>query len=83
LSSTELITSANEFKIYPNPVYDDLYVSGATEQIKKARIIDLSGKVIYIEKDPFRNKKNILVRGIPAGIYFLQLDDKAHQFIKK
>ncbi|MBB6330168.1 endonuclease I [Chryseobacterium sediminis] len=83
LSSSELITSANEFKIYPNPVHDDLYVSGATEQVKTARIIDLSGKVIYTEKDPFRNKKNISVQGIPAGIYFLQLDEKAHQFIKR
>ena len=83
LSTTEIIASNNEFTIYPNPVYDNLYVNGATEKVKTAQIIDLSGKVIYNEKDPFRNKKSISVQGIPAGVYFLKLDEKAHQFIKK
>ncbi|PWN59392.1 endonuclease [Chryseobacterium viscerum] len=83
LSTSELIASHDEFTIYPNPVYDNLYVKGETEKIKTAQIIDLSGKVIYTEKDPFRNKKNISVQGIPTGIYFLKLDENAHQFIKK
>jgi endonuclease I len=83
LSAVELIASNDQFKIYPNPVDDNLYVSGATEKVKIAQIIDLSGKVIYIEKDPFRNKKNISVQGIPVGMYILRLDDKAEQFIKK
>lgn len=83
LSTAELIADHNEFTIYPNPVDDHLYVKGDSEEVKTAQIIDLSGKVIYTEKDPFRNKKNISVQGIPAGLYFLKLDEKAHQFIKK
>ncbi len=83
LSTAKLIAENNEFTIYPNPVSDHLYVNGEKEKVKMAQIIDLSGKVIYSEKDPFRNKTNISVQGIPAGIYFLKLDEKAHQFIKR
>lgn len=83
LSTTELIASNNEFKVYPNPVDDILFVSGTVEKVKTVQIIDLSGKVIYTEKDPFRNKKNISVQGLPTGIYILRADDKILQFIKK
>lgn len=84
LSTSELIASADkEFKIYPNPVYENIYVSGDVEKVKTAQILDFSGRVIYTEKDPFRNKKNISVQGIPAGMYMLRLDDRVEQFIKK
>ncbi|MEI3791040.1 MULTISPECIES: endonuclease [unclassified Chryseobacterium] len=83
LSATDLITSNKEFKIYPNPVHDDLFVSGETQDIKTAQVLDLSGKVIYTENDPFRNKKNISIQNLSTGLYLLKLDDKTYQFIKK
>ncbi|WP_433629838.1 endonuclease [Chryseobacterium cucumeris] len=83
LSTAEFIKVKNEFTIYPNPVYDNLYVNGEVTRVKMAQVIDLSGKVIYTEKDPFRYKKSIPVMGIPTGIYFVKLDEEAHQFIKK
>lgn len=84
LSTTELIASKDKkLGIYPNPVYDRLFVNGEIEKIKTAQIIDFSGKVIYTEKDPFRNKKDISVQGIPTGTYILRLDDHTQQFIKK
>ncbi|PWN71421.1 endonuclease I [Chryseobacterium phosphatilyticum] len=83
LSAAELIAVKNDVKIYPNPVSDYLFAKGATEKIKTAQIIDFSGKVIYTEKDPFKNKNNISVQGIPAGTYLLRLDEHVQQFIKK
>ncbi|PIF45794.1 putative secreted protein (Por secretion system target) [Chryseobacterium sp. 52] len=83
LSTIDLITSNKEFKIYPNPVHDDLFVSGETQDIKVAQVLDVSGKVIYTEKEPFRNKKNISLQNLSAGFYFLKLDEKVYQFIKK
>ncbi|AZA76513.1 T9SS C-terminal target domain-containing protein [Chryseobacterium sp. G0186] len=84
LSTTELIASKDKkLGIYPNPVFDRLFVNGDIEKIKTAQIIDFSGKVIYTEKDPFRNKKDISVQGIPTGTYILRLDDHTQQFIKK
>jgi hypothetical protein len=58
-------------------------VSGKTEDVKSAQILDFSGEVIYTEKNPFKNKKNISVRNLSTGIYLLKLDEKAYRFIKK
>ncbi|MCY1460793.1 hypothetical protein D9M71_783800 [compost metagenome] len=54
-----------------------------TENIKTAQILDLSGKLIYTEKAPFKNKKNISVQNLSSGTYLLNLDGKGYQFIKK
>ena len=62
---------------------DNLYISGAVDKTGMAQIIDLSGRVVYTEKDPFRNKRAISVQSLPSGLYFLKLDDKVRQFIKK
>ncbi len=83
LSVTDLTADTGAFKIYPNPASENLFVAGETEKVKTAQIIDFSGKVIYTEKQPFRNRKNISVQNLPAGSYFLKLDDKTYQFIKK
>ncbi|KQT23266.1 endonuclease I [Chryseobacterium sp. Leaf405] len=78
-----VLAQNNEFKIYPNPVNENIFVTGKTENVKSAQILDFSGKVIYTEKNPFKNKKNISVQSLTAGSYLLKLDDKTYQFIKK
>ena len=85
LSTSELTTSQkeNEFKIYPNPANENIFVSGKTEDIQSAQILDFSGKVISTEKAPFRNKKNISVQHLSTGSYLLKLDEKIYPFIKK
>lgn len=78
-----IVAQNNEFKIYPNPVNDHVFVSGKTENIKSAQILDLSGKVIYTEQNPFKNKKGISVQNLSTGSYLLKIDDRIYQFIKK
>ncbi len=73
----------NEFRIYPNPVNDHIFVNGKTENIKSAQIMDFSGKLIYSEQNPFKNKKEIPVQLLPAGSYLLNMDGKVYPFIKK
>jgi len=81
-SEAELL-AGKDFKIYPNPVYENIFVNGKTENIQTAQIVDYSGQLIYIEKNPFKNKKNISVQNLKTGSYLLKLDDKAYPFIKK
>ncbi|WP_404985888.1 endonuclease [Chryseobacterium sp. M5] len=81
-SEAELL-AGKEFKIYPNPVHENIFVSGKTGNIQTAQIVDYSGQLIYTEKNPFKNKKNISVQNLKTGSYLLKLDDKAYQFIKK
>lgn len=83
LSATDPVVSGKEFRLYPNPADNELHVSGKIQNIKTAQVLDLSGKVIYTEKDPFRNKKNISVQNLAAGSYLLKLDERVYQFIKK
>jgi endonuclease I len=83
LSASDVILAGNEIKIYPNPAYDNIFVSGKTENVKLAQILDFSGKLIYSEQNPFQNKNNISVQDLSSGVYLLKLDDKTYQFIKK
>lgn len=84
LATSDLITSREEaLKIYPNPANENIFVSGKTEEIKSAQILDYSGKVISTEKAPFKNKKNISVQHLSTGSYLLKLDEKIYPFIKK
>jgi len=84
LATAEAILARNnEFKIYPNPVNDNVFVDGKTENVKSAQILDLSGKIIYSEQNPFRNKKGISVQSLSTGSYLLKIDDKIYPFIKK
>ena len=62
-----------DFKIYPNPVNEEIYVKGNISNIKTAEIVDLSGKMIYSEKKPFKNKENISVQQLSTGNYLLKL----------
>ncbi|SEW16999.1 Por secretion system C-terminal sorting domain-containing protein [Chryseobacterium wanjuense] len=83
LSASDVILAGNEFKIYPNPVYDHIFVNGKVENVKSAQILDFSGKLIYSENLPFKNKKTIAVQNLTAGSYLLKLDERVYQFIKK
>ena len=83
LSVSELISSGNAFRIYPNPAQNEIFAEGKTDQVRSAEIMDFSGKLLYSEKLPFKNKKSIWVQNLTPGSYLLKLDDKVYQFIKK
>ena len=83
LSASDVVLAKNEFKIYPNPVHDNIFINGKIENVKNAQISDFSGKLIYSEKHPFKNKNGISVQNLATGIYLLKLDEKVYKFIKK
>ncbi|MEY8760119.1 endonuclease [Chryseobacterium tongliaoense] len=83
LSTSDILAGNKKLKIYPNPVNENIYVDGETENVKSAQIVDFSGKIIYTEKSPFKNKKNISLQNLAKGSYLLKLDEKVYQFIKK
>ncbi|GAB0157533.1 hypothetical protein CHRYSEOSP005_28110 [Chryseobacterium sp. Alg-005] len=84
LSTSDIILAGNkEISIFPNPVQDDIFVKGEVSDIKTAQLIDFSGRTVYTEKNPFKNKKNISVQNLRTGTYLLKLDEKTFQFIKK
>ncbi|MXS72898.1 T9SS type A sorting domain-containing protein [Flavobacteriaceae bacterium W22] len=85
LSTGEILSAqSNEWKIYPNPVDDGIFVKGKNvEKIALAQILDLSGRIIVSETNPFKNKNNISVKNLSKGVFLLNLDGKVYQLIKK
>ncbi len=83
LSAKDETVSANALKIYPNPVREEIFVNGNTEGIKTVQILDFSGKLIFKEQMPFRNKKSISVPALAPGTYLLRADDRTYPFIKE
>lgn len=83
LSVSDLISSGNAFRIYPNPAKDEIFVEGKTDQVKSVQILDFSGKLIYSENLPFKNKKSISIQNLVSGSYLLKIDYAVYQFIKK
>lgn len=74
--------SDSDISFYPNPVKNELRISGTNEKNVKIRIYTSSGK----SKAAYNNQKVIPVKELSSGIYFLQIitDDKimVKKFIK-
>ena len=78
LSSNPTGSTANGFKVYPNPAKDQLSVvynlQNATEA--ELRIIDMSGKMIYsheVDGNPGNNIAFITLSAMPGGMYYVLL----------
>ena len=65
-------------------VGNTLFVNGKKiVNVKNASVIDVSGKIIYQESTPFKDKNAIDVQKLIPGVYILKVDDKAVKFFKK
>lgn len=74
----------NDFSVYPNPVGDWLSVKGKQlEKIQKISLVDVSGRLLKQEDNPFKNGNSWNVQHLKPGVYILKIDDHAVKFIKK
>ncbi|WP_111393566.1 T9SS type A sorting domain-containing protein [Algoriphagus aquaeductus] len=62
------------YRIYPNPVVDDLFVEG---QFSEVRIIDSFGREIFLPRESTEQGEMLNFRGQRPGIYVLNLDTPA------
>ncbi len=84
-SSDVNVYTQHDLSVYPNPVVGNtLFVNGKKiVNVKNASVIDVSGKIIYQESTPFKDKNAIDVQKLIPGVYILKVDDKAVKFFKK
>ncbi len=75
----------HDLSVYPNPVVGNtLYVKGKQiTNTQKVTIIDMSGKVVQQETQPFKNKNSVNVQKLIPGVYILNVEGKSLKFIKK
>jgi hypothetical protein len=72
------LTEGEEISIYPNPVYDILNVSIPSEynQICTIEISDISGRIIFSNKESLSSGKNVLQYDFnlfSKGVYLLRI----------
>jgi hypothetical protein len=62
----------NPVYFYPNPATDKLYINASGNAINKIELIDLTGKVVYTDKEVSQSK-TIDLAGFVSGLYFVQV----------
>ncbi|AZA84848.1 endonuclease I [Chryseobacterium lactis] len=76
--------ATNTFKISPNPITNqEIVVKGDLQNVKKAEIYNLQGKVMQTIDQPFRNGNSIRTQNLGQGVYILKLDNTTMQFLVK
>ncbi|ASK31914.1 endonuclease I [Chryseobacterium sp. T16E-39] len=83
LGTVDSTKNQSPFIVYPNPVKNnELYVKGDhLSKISKAEIYDLSGKLIEVFVNPFKNSNKIQLKGLVKGNYILKTDNISTKFI--
>ncbi|KMQ58630.1 endonuclease I [Chryseobacterium angstadtii] len=83
LGTSDVKKDKAEFTIYPNPVRNnELFVKGENlTKILKAEIYDLSGKLIEVIANPFKNSNKINLKGLVKGNYILKTDSFSTKFM--
>jgi hypothetical protein len=61
--------SEQQFKIYPNPTNDELYIQCATP-ISSIEIFDITGRIVYTEQ-PNAIGATVNIKSLSTGCYFL------------
>lgn len=82
--TTNVIAEPKELQIYPNPITNqEIFVKGDTQNIKKAEIYNLQGKVMQTINNPFKNGRSIKIKSLLQGVYILKLDESSLKFVIK
>jgi hypothetical protein len=69
-------TVADIIGVYPNPAKDQLNIdlSSYHGQLNRISLVNLQGQIVYMDSQPVqKDKMNISLSGLAAGIYTLQL----------
>ena len=65
----------SNFKVYPNPVKDTLFVEGKLNSNSKFELMDSEGKKIQSFDLESNDKTKINISNFPKGIYFYKISE--------
>ena len=84
LAVNDIVNQNAQFAIYPNPVGNQLNISGNLSKVKSLQIYDMTGKLIKdISNTLSSEQKAIDVSQLIPNTYILRIDGKSLKFIKK
>ncbi|MBQ3689175.1 MAG: T9SS type A sorting domain-containing protein [Bacteroidales bacterium] len=78
----ENIIQENSIKLYPNPVKDYLQIELYKQNVHKAVVIDLFGRMVFTLNN-LSERNNIDLSHLSSGIYLLKISDKTYKFLKE
>ncbi len=78
----EILGSANDMRLYPNPVTNLLNIQ-ASEIIKKIQVINSIGQVVLTNDNVNMETHSIDMRNMTQGVYFIRISTSETTIIKK
>ncbi len=69
-------------QVYPNPVFDQLYIEGVDLRIDAVKIYDTKGVLMKTSIERQNSGIFLNVKAFPRGVYLLTLDSRSIRFIK-
>ena len=85
--SVEEVTVEKNFKLYPNPFKDELFLSSDNQTIKEVSIIDMTGKLIKTIANINTTHYQLDASYLVSGNYLIQIKTnngvEVHKVIKK
>ncbi|MDO3426680.1 PQQ-dependent sugar dehydrogenase [Chryseobacterium sp. APV1] len=64
---------SNPIKVYPNPASKKIFIEGVKDKNTTVEIISFEGRKV-LEQGKIENDNSINISGIPAGVYFINLN---------
>ncbi len=74
-SIREQVVNHNDYKVFPNPIKDILYVESITDNIEKLKIIDIKGRVLMYKNYIKEQQIALNMTGLVSGTYFVVIND--------
>ena len=84
-TTTNEYVNPPELEIFPNPTYDDQFVTEASDAIHRLTLFDLLGRSIPVQQEvESSNRRRIYLNGnVPTGIYVVSVKTKKGTVNKK
>ncbi|GAA5090172.1 PQQ-dependent sugar dehydrogenase [Chryseobacterium ginsengisoli] len=64
---------SNQIKVYPNPASKKVFVEGVKDKNTSVEIINFEGRKV-LEQGKIEDDNSVDISGIPAGVYFINLN---------
>lgn len=74
---------SNEIMVYPNPVGEELAISGKLINNEMIKIVDMRGQLVYSYVPTGLNKETISFKEFASGLYILMIGNRRFKIIKK